>query len=67
LAGIDFSGELFRYAYDKQGVAWALPPQLARVDLVHVAQTMNKLFSQLFGAIDGIDSMLEAMPGPDEY
>jgi hypothetical protein len=67
LAAIDFTGELFRYAHDRDGRAWTLPPELARVDLLHVRRLMDKLFGQLFGAIDGIDYMLDAMPDESDY
>jgi hypothetical protein len=67
LSSIDAGGELFRYSHGKDGVAWELPPQLARVDLAHVSRMMHKLLSLLAGGIDGLSDLLAAGPGPEDY
>lgn len=62
LAAIDFNGELFRYSHDKDGTTRTIPPELERVDLAHVAGVMRKAFGLLFGSMDGVGALIDAMP-----
>ena len=63
LAAIDFGGEMFRYSHDKGGTTRTIPPELERVNLAHVAGVMRKVFGLLFGSMDGIAALIDAMPG----
>ena len=61
IALVDPKGEQFRYDRDRQGFVRELPEELMRFDLPNVSKVMNKLLSLMWGAVDGIGDMRDAV------